>query len=117
MQTYHLSGSNQVVIRVEDMVTGSLTLYLQDMTTLVDTSQSLSTEYTSSESLLKFTPTIPSASEGSEYRAWIENGDEEKIWFGTFQVFTSASLDKSNYENQLSDDYKSNVTNNEYIIY
>jgi hypothetical protein len=117
MQTYHLSGSNQVVIRVEDAVTGSLTLYLEDMTTLVDTSQSLSAEYTSSESLLKFTPTIPSASEGDDYRAWITNGNGDKIWYGTFQVFTSQSLDKSNYTNQLTDDYKSNVTENEYIIY
>lgn len=117
MQTYHLSGSNQVVIRVEDAVTGSLTLHLQDMTTLVDTSQSLSTEYTASEGILKFTPTIPSASQGDEYRAWITNGVDSKIWYGTFQVFTSASLDKSNYTNQLSDDYKSNVTENEYIIY
>ena len=117
MQSYYLSGSNTNTFRIEQTTSPTFTMYYENMETLVDTTQSLSAEYTSSESLLKFTPTIPSASEGDNYRAWITNGNGDKIWYGTFQVFTSQSLDKSNYTNQLTDDYKSNVTENEYIIY
>lgn len=117
MQSYYLSGSNEVVIRVESTTSDTFTLNLQNMETLLNTTQSLSAEYTSSESILKFTADISGAYEGAEYRAYITDGDSNNIWNGTFGVFESASVDKSSYVNQLSDDFKSNVTTNEYIIF
>jgi hypothetical protein len=115
MQSYFLSGSNLVTIRVEDTTANDLTLHLQNMETLLNTTQSLSAEYTSSESLLKFTPFISGAYLSAEYRAYITD-DTGSIWHGTFQVFASSSLDKSDYVNQNTGNYKSNVTTNEYII-
>jgi hypothetical protein len=115
MQSYFLSGSNLVTIRVQDTDAIGLTLYLQNMETLLNTTQSLSAEYTSSESLLKFTPNISGSYLGAEYRAYITDSTGS-IWNGTFQVFASSSVDKSDYVNQNTSNYKSNVTTNEYII-
>lgn len=116
MQSYFLSGSNLVTIRVENTDNTSLVLHLQNMETLVNTTQSLSAEYTSSEGILKFTPTINGAYVGGEYRAYITDSTGS-IWDGSFQVFASSSLDKSDYVNQNNTIYKSNVTTNEYIIF
>lgn len=116
MQSYFLSGSNLITIRVEETNNTGLVLHLQNMETLVNTTQSLSAEYTSSESILKFTPTIAGAYVGGEYRAYITD-NTGSIWDGSFQVFASSSLDKSDYVNQNTDGYKSNVTTNEYIIF
>jgi hypothetical protein len=97
-------------------------MYLQDMTTLVDTSASISSySYDAYESKLSFTgsiiPTLVSASVGTQYRAYI-NDTTCSIWHGSISVFTSQSVDKPNYVNQipLEDVYVSNVTDNEYII-
>jgi hypothetical protein len=97
-------------------------MYLQDMTTLVDTSASISSyKYNAYESELSFTgsliPTLVSASVGTQYRAYI-NDTTCSIWHGSISVFTSQSVDKPNYVNQipLEDVYVSNVTDNEYII-
>ena len=117
MQSYYLSGSNTNVFRVEQTTSPTFTMYYQNMTTLTDVSQSLTAEYTSSESLIKFDAEIEGAIDGGEYRAYMEDGDDNKVWYGTYKVFSSASLDKSEYKSHLDNDYKSNVTTNEYIIY
>jgi hypothetical protein len=84
------------------------------MLTLKNTSSSI-TSYTFNdyENLLSFTPTIPSASVGGEYRAYLTSGSTS-IWHGSIQVYTSQSND-TEYTNQNTQ-YISNVTGNEYII-
>ena len=117
MQSYYLSGSNQNVFRIEQTTSPTFTMYYENMTTLTDVSQSLTAEYTSSESIIKFDAEISGAIDGAEYRAYLEDGNSNKVWYGTYKVFASASLDKTEYNSHLDDEYKSNVTTNEYIIY
>ncbi len=117
MNSYYLSGSNTNQYRIEQTTAPTFTMYYQNMQTLVNTSQSLSAEYTSSESLIKFDANISGAIDGCEYRAYMKDGDSNDVWYGTFKVFESASLDTSQYNSHLDDDFKSNVTTNEYIIY
>ena len=117
MKSYYLSGSNTNVFRIEQTTSPTFTMYYENMMTLTDVSQSLTSEYTSSESIIKFDAEISGAYDGSEYRAYMEDGDSNKVWHGTFKVFASQSLDKTEYTSHLDNEYKSNVTTNEYIIY
>jgi hypothetical protein len=117
MKSYYLSGSNQNTFRIEQTTNPTFTMHYENMMTLTDVTQSLSAEYTSSESIIKFDAEISGAYDGAEYRAYLEDGDTNKVWYGTYKVFSSASIDKSEYKSHLDDDYKSNVTTNEYIIY
>jgi hypothetical protein len=94
---------------------------MQDMTTLQNTSASLSYNYDAYESKLSFTasqvPTLVSASVGTQYRAYLSDATCS-IWHGSISVFTSQSVEKPTYVNQipLENVYVSNVTDNEYII-
>ena len=122
MLTYYSSSNNVWTFRVQPTGSSNLTMYLQDMTTLVNTSASISSyKYNAYQSELSFTgsliPTLVSASVGTQYRAYI-NDTTCSIWHGSISVFTSQSVDKPNYVNQipLEDVYVSNVTDNEYII-
>lgn len=117
MQSYYLSGSNQNVYRIEQTTAPTFTMHYENMQTLTEVTQSLTAEYTSSESIIKFDAEISGAVAGGEYRAYLEDGSSNKVWFGTYKVFESASADKSEYNSHLDNDYKSNVTTNEYIIY
>ena len=117
MQSYYLSGSNENVFRIEQTTNPTFTMHYENMTTLTEVTQSLTAEYTSSESIIKFTADINGATDGSSYRAYIEDGDSNKVWYGTYMVFATASLNKAEYNSHLDNDYKSNVTTNEYIIY
>ena len=110
-------NTNTNTFRVEQTTSPTFTLYYENMQTLVDTTQSLSAEYTSSESIIKFDAEISGAIDGGEYRAYIKDGDDNDVWYGTFKVFSSASLDTTQYKSHLDNDYKSNVTTNEYIIF
>jgi hypothetical protein len=92
------------------------------MTTLENFSSSLSGyTYDAYESKLQFTAsqvsTFVSASVGTQYRAYISD-TTCSIWHGSISVFTSQSVDKPSYVNQipLNDVYVSRVSNNEYII-
>lgn len=117
MLAYYISGSNSFSIRTQPTGSSDLKLHLQDMSTLVNTSSSLSYTYQPYESLLNFVTAIPSASIGDEYRAYISNGTAS-IWHGSINVFASQSVDKANYTNQIPIDniYVSNLSDNEYII-
>ena len=117
MLAYYISGSNLFKFRTEPTGSSNLTLHLQNMFTLVNTSSSLTYTFDSYEGLLQFTASITSASVGDEYRAYISDGTGS-IWHGSLQVYTSQSIDKPNYINQIPADeqYISNVTDNEYII-
>lgn len=122
MLAYYISGSNYYTTRIAPTGSSNLTLYLQNMYTLENTSASVSTSaypytYNAYESLLYWTGSIVSASTGDEYRAYISDGTSS-IWNGSIQVYASQSIDKPAYKSQLGVEevYKSNVTANEYII-
>jgi len=117
MLAYYISGSNIFTFRTAPTGSSNLTLHLQDMMTLRNSSSSISPyTYNSYESMLSFTASL-NAFVGDEYRAYISDGTSS-IWNGSIQVYTSQSVDKANYENQipLEQVYKSNLTDNEYII-
>ncbi len=117
MQSYYLSGSNTNTFRIKETNNPTFTIYYENMQTLTEVTQSLNAEYTSSESIIKFDADIDGAIDGGQYRAYLEDGDNNEVWNGTYKVFSSASLDKSVYQSKLDNNYKSNVTNNEFIIY
>jgi hypothetical protein len=118
MLSYYLSTNNIITIRVQAMTPSTLIWKVEDMFSLENWSASISGyDYNPYESILEFTASLPSPYVGGQYRATIENNGSE-IWRGTVSVFTSQSIDKPNYTNQipLENVYKSNVTDNEYII-
>jgi hypothetical protein len=119
MQSYYISGSNLFTIRTKPTGSGVLTLSLQNMYTLANTTSSISSyKYNANESLLSFTASISSSNIGDEYRATILDSASGSIWNGSIQVYQSQSIDKPVYKNQipLEGIYISNVTDNEYII-
>ena len=121
MQTYFTSGSNVWTIRTKPASGNSFTMSLQDMTTQVNSTASLSgITYDSYESLLSFTASIENTNTAQEFRATLINGDKT-IWHGSIQVYASQSFDnqsKANYRNQIPVDNRivSNVSTNEYVI-
>ena len=121
MQTYFTSGSNVFTIRTKPTTGNSLTMSLQDMTTQVNSTASLSgITYDSYESLLSFTTSIDNTNTAQEFRATLIDGTTE-IWHGSIQVYASQSYEnnsKSNYRNQIPVDNRivSNVSTNEYVI-
>lgn len=122
MLTYYSSSYNVFTFRVQPTGSSNLTMHLQNMETLVNTSASISNyTYDPYESKLAFTgsqiPTLVSASVGEQYRCYISD-TTCSIWHGSISVFTSQSVNKPTYVNQipLEDVYISNVTDNEYII-
>jgi hypothetical protein len=115
MLAYYISGSNGFTIRTQPTGSSSLTLQLQNMYTLVNTSSSISgSSYNAYESMLSFTASIVSASVGDEYRVSINSGTAS-IWHGSIQVYASQSIDKPVYKTQ-NDGYVSHITENKYII-
>lgn len=117
MLTYFISGSNQYTIRTVSNSSSEVTMSLQDMTTLTNSTASLTGVSVSTyESLLSFTASISGAIDGEEYRATIyASGSTEPIWNGSISVFHSQSIDKPSYKTQI-DEFISHDTNNEYII-
>ena len=91
---------------------------LQDMYQLTNTTMSLeSASFMAYENLFSFTGSISGAVIGGEYRATLySSGSTEPIWNGSIQVYMSQSLDKSDYENQITQ-YVSNDSPNEYKAY
>lgn len=119
MLGYHISQSNVYTIRTDVTSSSEFTMSLQDMTTLENTTASLSgITYEGYESILSFTASISGTVIGEEYRAYLINsGSETPIWYGSFQTFESQSLaiPKSDYENQ-NKQYISHESENKYII-
>lgn len=115
MQGYYLTGSNLFTIRTQDMTgTPTLTLKLEDMYTLQNTTSSISNyTFDTYENLLQFTASISGAIVGGEYRAYLLSGSTN-IWNGSIQVYQSESLNTT-YTNQ-NNQYVSHITDNEFII-
>jgi hypothetical protein len=118
MLAYFISGSNNYSFRIAPTGSSTLTLNLQNMLTLVNTTSSINPyTYDAYESILNWTASINGAQTGDQYRAFITD-TTSSIWNGSFSVFASQSIDKPDYENQLGveERYISNLTDNEYII-
>jgi len=122
MLAYYISGSNYYTFRTEPTASSNLVLQLQDMLTLQNTTASVSASgrpytYDAYESKLNWTASLVSASIGDQYRASITDGTSS-IWHGSISVFASQSVNKPEYVSQLGveERYKSNLTDNEYII-
>lgn len=116
MQSFYSGSTNIFSVRTKSTGSSDLTLYLQDMLLLTNQSSSLSYDFNAEEQLLQFTASIDNPRVGSEYRAYITDGCNNNLWNGSVQVYGSQSIDKPVYINQTTDEYKSNVTSNEYII-
>jgi hypothetical protein len=73
--------------------------------------------YDEYNSILTFTASVPTEVAGTQYRADILS-DNNLVWNGTIEVFTSQSLNKASYTNQipLEDMYVSKDSNNQFII-
>lgn len=117
MLTYFISGSNEYTIRTVSNTSTNVTMSLQDMTTLKNSTVSLTgVSINTYESILSFTASISGAIDGEEYRATIiASGSTEPIWNGSISVFHSQSVDKPVYKTQ-NNEFISHNTDNEYII-
>jgi len=119
MLAYHISQSNEYAIRTEPTASSELTMSLQDMYTLANSTMSLSgITYDGYESLLQFTASISGAYLAGEYRATLYNqsgSSSIEIWHGSIQVYASQSIDKTVYENQIPP-VISHASENRYII-
>jgi hypothetical protein len=95
------------------------------MTTLSNLTASLSgITYNGYESMLGFTASVSGAIVASEYRLTLYNSgaanlpyntDGNAIWHGSLQAYSSASIDKSVYENQIPPVISHN-SENRYVI-
>jgi hypothetical protein len=119
MLGYHISQSNEYTFRIEPTASAEFTMSLQDMTTLENTTGSISyLTYEPYESYVSFSLNISGAIVGEEWRATLYNsGSLNAVWHGSFQAFasTSISIPKSDYENQ-NKQYVSRVSENRYVI-
>lgn len=114
MLAYYISASNEFTIRTLPTASSALTLYLENMYTYATQSYNLSGsyDYTTYESILTFSQSI-SCSVGDEFEARID-GISGSIWHGTIQVYSSQSIDKTQYRTQ-NDGYLSSESDNLYI--
>ena len=117
MLSYYISQSNSYTIRTQDTSSNQFTMSLTDMYLLTDTTASLiSASFTPYENLFAFTASISTSIVSGEYRARLFNsGSSDPIWHGSIQVYQSQSVDKSDYETQITQ-YISHESTNEYII-
>lgn len=117
MLTYFVSQSNSYSFRTDVTSSNEFTMSLQDMTTLTNTTASLSgITYDGYESVLSFTASISESIIGEEYRAKLYNsGSEEPIWHGSVQVYRTQVVNKPVYKTQ-NDGFISHDTENEFII-
>lgn len=73
--------------------------------------------YDNYNSILSFTASVPTEVAGTQYRAEVLSSGS-LVWNGTIEVFTSQSLNKASYTNQipLEEMYVSKDSNNQFII-
>lgn len=119
MLSYYISQSNSYTIRTEITGSNEFTMSLTDMMGLNTFTASMSeVSYSAYESILAFTASISGANVGDEYRAVLYNQSGSaslSIWHGSWQVYASQSIDKSVYENQITQ-FVSHDSDNTYII-
>tara|TARA_R110000868_G_scaffold365584_2_gene628468 strand:+ start:98 stop:499 length:402 start_codon:yes stop_codon:yes gene_type:complete len=131
MLTYYNGRYNGYQFRVAPIPANAtyLKCELQDMYLLEDNSFLMNPgqwSYDSYESIVSMSFQLTNAytpQPGSEYRMSLVpyvsgSGYLEPVWHGTLQIFTSQSVNKANYTNQipLDDKFVSNVSENKYVI-
>jgi len=121
MLTFISGSTNSYTIRISPTASADFIMSLQDMTTQVNSTASLTgITYNGYESLLGFTASIPNTNVAQEFRATLVNGGYD-VWHGSIQVFTYQSNEpiyKSVYANQIPLDGNevSHVSTNQYVI-
>lgn len=117
MLSYYLDNTNSYTIRTQDSASNEWTMSLQDMITQTNITASLtSASFTAYENIFAFTASISGAYTGQEFRAELySSGSESPIWYGTFQIYQSQSVDKAVYKTQNTQ-YISHESTNEFII-
>lgn len=131
MLTYYNDRYNDYQFRVAPIPDNATELLcvLQNMYTLVNNSFLFNPgqwSYDKYESIVSISFELgrfDSVQPGAEYRMELKpyisgSGYLEPVWHGSLQVFTSQSVDKANYTNQipLDNTYVSNVSENKYVI-
>lgn len=117
MLAYFLDNTNNYTIRTQNTasISSSFTMSYQDMYTQKNGTLQLSSgSFMAYENLYAFTASLSGAYAGQGLRLVLYNGTDE-IWNGSLEVFQSQSYDKAAYKTQITD-YKSHVSDNEYII-
>ena len=85
MLAYYISQSNNFVFRTEPTSSNEFTMSLQNMTTLVDTTGSISNlTYTAYESFVSFSLDISGSTIGEQYRATLITNSAAAIPKDTF---------------------------------
>jgi len=131
MLTYYNDRYNDYQFRVSPIQCNAtyLKCELQNMYTLVNNSFLFNPgqwSYDNYESIVSISfqlGSFDSVESGAEYRMSLVpyvsgSGYLDAVWHGSLQVFTSQSVDKANYTNQIPLDGKfvSNVSENKYVI-
>ena len=120
MLSYYISQTNEFVVRTETTGSGStnISLDLYDMLTLQTSSYALSGSYSFNpyENILTFSQSLEgSVYTGQEFLVTLTDEVSGSIWRGSMQVYSSQSIDKTQYRTQ-NDGYVSYETDNEYIV-
>lgn len=118
MLSYFISGSSSYSLRTKQICdTSSLSWKLTNDFSLSEyTASIVSQSYNSRERLLQFTGSLPSGIQvGDQYTVEILDSGST-VWNGSLQVFKEQNYVKSEYKQQINEEFVSNVTDNDYII-
>lgn len=115
MLTYYPDQSNIFTIRTTQFSGSPVSMSLQDMYTLTNTTGSITgISYDPYESILSFTGSINPVSDGDQFRVELSS-NQQVIWNGTIQVVGDPAPSKAVYQTQNTQ-YTSSLSSNEYII-
>ena len=118
MLSYFISGSDSYTVRTKQLCnTDALTWRLVNDYLLTPYTASIDTfTYTDRERLLQFTASFPNGvNVGDQYTAEILDSGSV-VWNGSLQVFKEQQWVKSEYKQQINQEFVSRVSDNEYII-
>lgn len=118
MISYFISGSSSITLRTKQICnTDALTWRLVNDYLLTPFTASIDTfSYNERERLLAFTASFPATIDvGDQYTAEILDSGSV-VWNGSVQVFKEQQWVKSEYKQQINEEFISHVSDNEYII-
>lgn len=125
MLSYYISQSNEFVVRTRN--TGSYSssgsgddfhLKLQDMLTYETSSYDLSGswDFNPYENIFTFSQSLEGdVSTGQEFFVEISGSVSGSLYYGSMQIYSSQSVDKTVYTTQ-NEEFVSNTSNNDYIV-
>lgn len=118
MISYFVSGSDSYTVRTKQLCnTDALTWRLVNDYLLTPFTASIDTfTYNERERLLQFTASFPGGTNtGDQFTAEILDSGSV-VWNGSVQVFKQQDWVKSQYNQQINNEFVSHVSDNEYII-